>query len=1369
MKARGRVHVCFTVLVGVAMLLRTLLLVAAFLPVLACASPSEPYGDRATDWVDDEPINSTLNEQLLSSLRLPLRVRLASPKEVEELMWVIRFMSIKRGQCPCLSVWEGLRMVFDMVSPEDVYGMQRLDALQRLLSSVEMQEDTDGAEGLGQIELELPQGGEVLRVYVGDIFLQHRPGEQPLVQVDLLAHFLRQLREKGRRQRKSYIRKVEENHEQLRLLQQMNLKRGRQERLEAAHKRAKQLEMMKHRSDWQQNSTEYATHERPLISLVDTKATENSTFAHSKGRCQSIRHAIHTLQNQRVVSTERRMRYLRKEEEKMCGTVRHSLTDLTLHSESEMCNSYCSSYCEGIETLENWTVYSGSAVSVVQLHALYHNVLLQNNNYNDTAANYFSLLREIVLDDVDRGVFSTCVELCSPSVELLAEMKFFAGVLEILDDTPGTNAEVKEISPVWWGRIRHAYLRIWDASHAGSRRAIAALATMKEHGMMTPRRHSVAAVLLFKLLSERHSYFWRQAMNRGPQSSGMATPSAQKLLRFERFFAVESSWSLVNEPYLTRGRIKAFTSEIDDEEEDMENNGDPGEPPPSVFRNLFLGQLYIAGIKGVPRDLKRAKCLFLLLLRKLRYTCDVTHPEELDVSHFMEDGRGGACQEQLKALHLLRESGISMGPCGLHNELHESKPHPSLRRITRSKKIHDVVHKVLVLLSYVHLLNGLQYDMAAKYAFLAVEVSAAAFYSAVTDLPPDADNNFVVGNISRTGKLELLKNKDWPATELYTHALRRRAPQDSLFDFTRSGFLSSESLVLLAMSAFRGGVAAQQDIRFTIEHFFGARSCIEKNGGASCRTQWTFFLLREAARLWEDEANVPGILDRSYPSPRLVDAFLLMASLLRAGNITVDDIREGDLFTSPQYCSSGSPPFQPLESDTSDSYRKRLLLAARQVFPFAFPGRQVMVHAKNWYHFTTRDVPLRELRVLRAAVQCFLEEHDTNPLLVSSDIHDYMDTARWPWSQRVLGILWDALLYPFTQTQAEAVEDELAKALLPNKTVDSEPANIADGLAASVLSSRHVREATIALQLLATALISGEPDGFTLILLEDMERGNDHLHSFAHFISEHVWGKSFTEVWMEEHKAAQWHHAKPKTRGRGPVFAISSRIPFRYAVPDSRMELFAQIALKRVNIRQQCTTSGGRVSVYGNCTLSSKTHQELIHMMALCSGVLIGAAIRKGPPFVPQRPYEGMLFPVGSSLCLRRLMQYTSSTGNSPFIGLSAKAAELLLLDLLVELSEAQAHYYGLHLNDLDSSSMNSLGTVDGNDEATSKKLRKHLVEPWKQFSKDAAEEITLPGIGEGAYYNRRLHRITGTYYAARMRRVYARVKLWLSQFVRVV
>ncbi|KAF5223072.1 hypothetical protein ECC02_003899 [Trypanosoma cruzi] len=1346
------------------MLLRVLLIVAVWLPVIFCAGDGEPHKEEGAYRVYYEPDNTTLSEQLLSTHRVPLRVRLASPIDVESLIWAIRLLDAKRGQCPRLGLWEMLRVAFEMLSLEDIYGVERLETLQRLLSDAESNDGTDGTESWGQVELELPEGGGVLMVHLGDIVLQHLPGWKQIVQVNMVTASLRHMRGEKRRQMRDYTQKVWENHQRLRRLQQLDIQRARQRHIEVARERSERLALMKQGSEWRRNITEHVKRERPVILLLDTKKQDGPSFAHRAGRCENIRHAIHTLQSQRVLPTERRMRYLREKEKKVCGDVFYSLEDLARHEEHEMCHSRCSSYCEGVEALENWTRYTGSAASVVQLHALYHNVLLSTTDFNDTAVNYFSLLFETVLDDVDRGVFSTCAELCIPSKKVVAEMKFFAGVLGILDHTPEANAGVNKLSAVWWDRARHAYLHIWDASRAGSRRATAALATMKEHGILAQQQRRVAAVLLSTLLLEKHAYFWRQVMSVRAQSSGEAVPSSQRLLRFERFFAEENGWRLVNEPFLTRNRIKAFRSEID-EEDDTESSVPPDEIPLSILQNIFLAQLHIAGIKGVPRDLKRAECLLLLLLRKLRYTCDAPHLEELDKKYFSEDGGGGACEEHFQKLYLLRRSGISMGPCGLLNATSGFKLHPSLRLIRSSKKIHEVVHRILVLLAYIHLLNGLQYDMAAKYAFLALEVSAAVFFSATAELPKDVKHNFVVGNISHNEKLVMLKNKNWPAKDLLMNALRRGDPLDSLFDFTRSGFLSSESLVLLAMSAFRGGVAAQRYICFTTERFFGARSCVEKSGRAPCRTQWTFFLLREASRLWADEAKIPGILDRSYPSPRLVDAFFLMASLLKGGKITVDDIREGELFTSPRYASGGSPPFQPSGSDTSESYRNRLLRFARRVSPFALPGRRVMVYAKNWQYFITRATPPRKLRVLRAAVQSFLEEHDINPLLAVSDMHDYLDGTRWSWLQGLFGTLWDAVLYPFAQTRAEAIEDQLVREVLPKKTLDAEPVNITERLAASVLSSRHIREATIALQLLTTALVSGEPDGFTLILLEEMERGNGHLRSFAHFISEHVWGESLVNVWMEEHKAAQWHHAKPKTRGRGPIFAADSRIPFYYALPDSRLELFAQIALKLVKTRQKYAMSSGCVTAHSNCTVFPEINQEIIRTMALCSGVLIETAVRKGRSFMPRKPYEGMYFPVGSLRCLQGLLQYVQTTGISPFSGLSAKAAELLLLDLLVELAKAQAQYYDLSLDALGSSSRSGSDAADANQEDAKKNYRKYLVEPWRRFFNEGVEEIPLPGVGEGAYYNKRLHRVTGTYYAARMLRWYARTKIWLEQF----
>ncbi|RNC50471.1 hypothetical protein TcCL_ESM12479, partial [Trypanosoma cruzi] len=273
------------------------------------------------------------------------------------------------------------------------------------------------------------------------------------------------------------------------------------------------------------------------------------------------------------------------------------------------------------------------------------------------------------------------------------------------------------------------------------------------------------------------------------------------------------------------------------------------------------------------------------------------------------------------------------------------------------------------------------------------------------------------------------------------------------------------------------------------------------------------------------------------------------------------------------------------------------------------------------------------------------------------------------------------------------------------------------------------------------------------------------LRSFAHFISEHVWGESLVNVWMEEHKAAQWHHAKPKTRGRGPIFAADSRIPFYYALPDSRLELFAQIALKLVKTRQKYAMSSGCVTAHSNCTVFPEINQEIIRTMALCSGVLIETAVRKGRSFMPRKPYEGMYFPVGSLRCLQGLLQYVQTTGISPFAGLSAKAAELLLLDLLVELAKAQAQYYDLSLDALGSSSRSGSDAADANQEDAKKNYRKYLVEPWRRFFNEGVEEIPLPGVGEGAYYNKRLHRVTGTYYAARMLRWYARTKIWLEQF----
>ncbi|PWV09989.1 hypothetical protein C3747_73g60 [Trypanosoma cruzi] len=176
------------------MLLRVLLIVAVWLPVIFCAGDGEPHKEEGAYRVYYEPDNTTLSEQLLSTHRVPLRVRLASPIDVESLIWAIRLLDAKRGQCPRLGLWEMLRVAFEMLSLEDIYGVERLETLQRLLSDAESNDGTDGTESWGQVELELPEGGGVLMVHLGDIVLQHLPGWKQIVQVNMVTASLRHMR-----------------------------------------------------------------------------------------------------------------------------------------------------------------------------------------------------------------------------------------------------------------------------------------------------------------------------------------------------------------------------------------------------------------------------------------------------------------------------------------------------------------------------------------------------------------------------------------------------------------------------------------------------------------------------------------------------------------------------------------------------------------------------------------------------------------------------------------------------------------------------------------------------------------------------------------------------------------------------------------------------------------------------------------------------------------------------------------------------------------------------------------------------------------------------------------------------------------------
>lgn len=109
-----------------------------------------------------------------------------------------------------------------------------------------------------------------------------------------------------------------------------------------------------------------------------------------------------------------------------------------------------------------------------------------------------------------------------------------------------------------------------------------------------------------------------------------------------------------------------------------------------------------------------------------------------------------------------------------------------------------------------------------------------------------------------------------------------------------------------------------------------------------------------------------------------------------------------------------------------------------------------------------------------------------------------------------------------------------------------------------------------ATSLLAAALLSGAPTGFSLILMDAAvstwppAKPNPFLYDTAHHMVRAVWSRRMPAAWRELHVRAQWQTEKPAllpTSSR--LFSLDPRTPFRYAEQEGRQELFARVCLWR--------------------------------------------------------------------------------------------------------------------------------------------------------------------------------------------------------------
>ncbi|CBH15573.1 hypothetical protein, conserved [Trypanosoma brucei gambiense DAL972] len=1321
--------------------------------------------------------NVSENERLLSKLRLPFRLSLTSVKETTDLAREVVFLQRVGGMCPRLDMWERVEVLFGIGTPlEEKYGVERLELVQALLEPAVIRFHEDDLETvsdpLGFIGLMVQGQGTVIWVHFSELVVSHMVGQPPSLNVNVVAVFQRVERWAKKTRLNRHRLQMEAEYARVRSEHLIAIDHDRHKMKEEATERRRRKEFLRDLREFnKQNSQGTVHHNKGLenAGLSDDGAAVREQIG---TRCENIRHAIRTVKSQGVPTTETRMQYLLKKERRVCVTpLEEEDSNLT---DADVCDIRCLAYCDGVSALHNWSERSGSSNSVSQLHALYHTVLFNRTNSSMSVSNdYLSYLRQLVMEDVERGIFSTCSDICSPSPSLRKEMNFFAGVLALLDSGGMRNKTAQKVKSArvdseWWFRARSGYLRIWAAARSGSERALKALATMRENGMLTPQQSRMALIFLHVSLAQDKSSIWNIAAETltAPRGSSFSIPMG-KLLRTERFFGVENSWSAVNEPYMTRSYVGAVGVEADGGNDDEREGALYYAPSQSVQRDIFIAKLYIAGIKGVQRDMQRAECLLLTILRKLEYTCDVEHAASEDEVYFSGGGRGGGCEEHMDQLRVLRYKLPALGRCRFsttgNNTASALRTEALLRfgGMSWSEESFPLLHDTLLLLSYIHLVDGLKFNLSAKYAFQAIQLGAAAFHTALRSIPEAVVAEFYAYRNNSERLKVLMRGRKPPASSLLMHAMRRGEPRDDLEDFTRSGFLTSEALLLLAVAAPQLGAEGEQLMRVVAESFYGSASCVEHPSRSSCVIQLSFFLLREAARLWKDEEREPSVFDSSYGSPHRADPFLLMALLLQKGKITVEDIRQGSVFNKALYAPSTSHVLRPTAADTRDSYVSKILKLARQTSPYILKpiARE---NSKNRRGFMDNSTTLREFQATRLAIQRSLHEHDILPLLVVSDLHDYLYENGWTRIQRFLGNLWDTICAPFTKLKEEYLEEQFAEEVISEKQGGNALTTIAEKLAESISASNSVREGSIALQLLSAALLSGEPDGFSILLTEEMDRKNQHLSSFAVFLSEHLWCRgTITGVWVEEHKAAQWHDKKPKTRGYGALFDVNTQAPFDYTLSESRLEMFALLALKRALSRQASTSHGDVISSSVNRSLSQEEVDKSVGELALCGGVLIGTFLEKQRPFPPHKPYEGMHLPVGNSRCLRQLLKHIEITGVSPFQGISAAEVEIWLLNTLVSFTELQSKYYTISL----------LGRYRGlsskKEEWEGRRLRKRLVEPWRRVNGEEWTEMWVPDVGEGAVYNRRLHDISGTYLGARVKWFFRNVIFYGSHLLR--
>ncbi|KAG5463931.1 hypothetical protein LSCM1_00104 [Leishmania martiniquensis] len=591
-----------------------------------------------------------------------------------------------------------------------------------------------------------------------------------------------------------------------------------------------------------------------------------------------------------------------------------------------------------------------------------------------------------------------------------------------------------------------------------------------------------------------------------------------------------------------------------------------------------------------------------------------------------------------------------------------------------------------------------------------------------------------------------------------------------------------------------------------------------------------FLVCLAAMKRWKSDFPLVHTLDATSYSVRRTDPFVLSSFLLRTRDratgaplISIAKLRETAYAASPHFLGA-TQHFLPLVDDTVDSYAARLLrFAARHIHALE-PTVELLRSGGYGVRSTNSgtdgstvtimsgersssldDGPPRKsrLRTLRKVKQRSMESADLQPLLYAADVHDYLNQSRWTSAAKLLRFVYNAVLYPFTTTATEALiaHMEMHLQLLTPEERNAELHHACRGSAETTQSQEAVkgakrtavssfidafatnaalREFFIAGQLLAVALESGMPEGFSLLLLEVTDRGNPHLRPIAAHLAESVFGPLAPGVWTQQHLTAQWQRERKQLVGEGPLFVLDAREPFRYASMEARQELFARVS--RWNAAKMLQGDGNDTGGSGE-RQSSRVSQALDQLL-WCAGFLTRRVYQHTRRVYPYA-YEGSLFPAADVECvaeMNRLLKVRKpphvpaaavANGASGRALAERHSAQLNGTALLRDLTERLGYVYDTVQNPPARRFPLSAGDFSRNATAEEQEVRlaeqnhdypslfahvsTQLVEPWNRLSKDYSEQVVT--YGEGFYYNQRLHRVSGYRWGAALQMWWMRVR----------